>query len=116
MASDPSFVEYVVGQARGAGRIESRKMFGEYAVYCDGKVVLLVCDNRCFLKATDATADRVRDCPHEPPYPGAKAQPVIDELLEDATLIAELVRSTCDALPAPKPKSAKKRPVKRLKD
>lgn len=104
MASDASFVAFVVEQARTAGRVESRKMFGEYAVYCDGKVVMLVCDNRCFLKPTTATADRVRTCPHEPAYAGAKPQPVIDELLDDATLIAELVRDTAAALPAPKPK------------
>jgi TfoX/Sxy family transcriptional regulator of competence genes len=104
MASDASFVAYVAGQVAGAGQVTTRRMFGEYAVYCDGKVVLLVCDNRCFLKPTAATADRVRDCPVEPPYPGAKPQPVIDELLDDAALVASLVRDTADALPAPKPK------------
>jgi TfoX/Sxy family transcriptional regulator of competence genes len=109
MASDASFVAFVVEQARNAGRVESRKMFGEYAVYCDGKVVMLVCDNRCFLKPTAATADRVRECPHEPPYPGAKPQPVLDELLDDAAVIAELVRDTAAALPAPRPKAPKKR-------
>ncbi len=110
MASDASFVEYVLGQAKGAGPLDARKMFGEYAVYCDGKVVMLVADNRCFLKPTPATADRVRDCPHEPPYPGAKPQPVLDELLDDADVIAELVRLTADALPAPKPRAPKKSP------
>lgn len=104
MASDASFAQYVAGQAQGAGRVTTRRMFGEYAVYCDGKVVLLVCDNRCFLKPTAATADRVRGCPMDPPYPGAKPQPVIDELLDDAALVASLVRETADALPAPKPK------------
>jgi TfoX/Sxy family transcriptional regulator of competence genes len=108
MASDVAFVEFVVGQASGAGLVEARKMFGEYAVYCNGKVVLLVCDNRCFLKPTPATADQVRGCPQEPPYPGAKPQPIIDELLDDAALIAELVRVTSDALPAPKRRSSRK--------
>jgi len=108
MASDASFVEFVVGQARTAGRVEARKMFGEYAVYCDGKLVMLVCDNRCFLKPTAATTDRVQGCPHDPPYPGAKPQPVLDELLDDADLIAALVRDTAAALPAPKPKASKR--------
>lgn len=51
MASDASFVEFVVGQARAAGRVESRKMLGEHAVYCDGKVVMLVCDTAAALPA-----------------------------------------------------------------
>ncbi len=108
MASDASFVAFVVEQARNAGRVESRKMFGEYAIYCDGKVVMLVCDNRCFLKPTATTADRVRGCPHDAPYPEAKPQPVLDELLDDATLIADLVRDTAAALPAPRPKAPRK--------
>ncbi|MCK7502621.1 MAG: TfoX/Sxy family protein [Comamonadaceae bacterium] len=29
-------------------------MFGEYAIYLDGKVVALVCDNQFFVKPTDA--------------------------------------------------------------
>ena len=54
MASDIGFVEYVCEQIRGAGHVSHRRMFGEFAVYCDGKVVALVCDNQFFLKPTDA--------------------------------------------------------------
>ena len=39
MASDKSFVDFIVDQIGNAGVITSRMMFGEYAVYCDGKVV-----------------------------------------------------------------------------
>lgn len=45
MASDLDFVEFVVDQMENAGVITYRKMFGEYALYCEGKVVALVCDN-----------------------------------------------------------------------
>jgi len=51
----------------------------------------------------------VRGCPHDSPYPGAKPQPVLDELLDDAALMADLVRETAAALPAPRPKATKKR-------
>ena len=46
MASDKSFVDFVVDQIENAGQITYKKMFGEYAVYCNGKVVALVCDNQ----------------------------------------------------------------------
>ena len=52
MASDLSFVEYAAGQMHAAGAITFRKMFGEFALYCDGKVVALVCDNQLFVKST----------------------------------------------------------------
>lgn len=38
MASDLDFVEYVVDQIENAGVVSYRKMFGEFAVYCNGKV------------------------------------------------------------------------------
>mgnify|MGYP005609792673 CR=1 FL=1 len=62
--------------------LTSRKMFGEYALYLDGKVVALVCDNQFFLKPTDAgkaLLDRVKEAP---PYPGAKPYYLVDAQLE----------------------------------
>jgi len=43
MSSSQDFVEYVVGQMGNAGTVTYRKMFGEYAVYLDKKVVGLIC-------------------------------------------------------------------------
>ena len=53
MASDKSFVEFSADQMETAGTISYKKMFGEYAIYCDGKVVALVCDNQLFVKPTE---------------------------------------------------------------
>lgn len=36
MATDKDFIEFVVDQMSGASGITSRKMFGEYAIYCLG--------------------------------------------------------------------------------
>ncbi|MCX8508766.1 MAG: TfoX/Sxy family protein, partial [Rhodobacteraceae bacterium] len=47
---DAAFADHVLEQIQGAGVVAIRKMFGEYGVYCDGKVVALVCDNQVFLK------------------------------------------------------------------
>ena len=54
MATKADFIEYVREQLVGAGAMSYRKMFGEYAVYLDGKVVALVCDNQLFVKPTTA--------------------------------------------------------------
>lgn len=106
MASDIGFVEYVCEQIRGAGRVSHRRMFGEFAVYCDGKVVALVCDNQFFLKPTaagKALLDRVKEAP---PYPGAKPYYLIDSQLDDAEAVAAIVRATAEALPMPKARTA----------
>ena len=60
MASNPDFVEYIRGQLSGAGEITCKKMFGDYGVYCDGKIIGLICDNQFFLKKTDAGLDIIQ--------------------------------------------------------
>jgi TfoX/Sxy family transcriptional regulator of competence genes len=52
MATDKSFVEFIADQIEHVGQITFKQMFGEYALYCEGKVVALVCDNQLFIKST----------------------------------------------------------------
>jgi TfoX/Sxy family transcriptional regulator of competence genes len=72
MASDLNFVEYVRDQINGAGQISFKKMFGEYAIYCDEKVVALVCDNQLFIKPTAVGRSIIGSVIEAPPYPSAK--------------------------------------------
>lgn len=108
MASDLSFVEYVRDQMHGAGAVTFRKMFGEYAMYVDEKIVALVCDNQLFVKPTASGRTLLGTVTEASPYPGAKPQLLITEQLEDQALIVELIRATAAELPMPKPKPAKK--------
>jgi TfoX/Sxy family transcriptional regulator of competence genes len=104
MASDAEFVRHVCDQVRGAGHVTLRRMFGEYAIYVNGRVVALVCDDSVFLKATEAGRALLEDPAEGAPYPGAKAHLVLDEHLDDAELLSALFRETAAALPAPKPR------------
>ena len=104
MASDLDFVEYVVDQIENAGAIEFKKMFGEYAIYCEGKIVILVCDNRVFVKPTSSGRAFIGDVVESPPYPGAKPSFLIEDRIEDREWLSELVRLTEKELPVPKPK------------
>ncbi|MCJ7558591.1 MAG: TfoX/Sxy family protein [Gammaproteobacteria bacterium] len=108
MASDQDFVAFVVEQIHDAGVITYRKMFGEYALYCEGKVVALVCDNQLFIKPTQAGRLFIGEVVEAFAYPGAKPSFLIDEELEDREWISELVRITERELPLPKPKSKRK--------
>ena len=109
MASDLDFVEFVVDQIENAGVIAYRKMFGEYALYCDGKVVALVCDDKLFLKPTKAGKTFINDVIEAPPYPGAKLYFLIEDKIEDREWISSLIRLTAKELPEPKQKSLKKK-------
>lgn len=113
MASDLDFIEYACDQLGGAGRITYRKMFGEAAVYCEGKVVALICDNQLYVKPTTAGRALIGQPVEAPPYPGAKLHFLIDEGLDDREFLAGLIRSTWAELPEPKPKKPKAAKAKR---
>jgi TfoX/Sxy family transcriptional regulator of competence genes len=109
LASDLDFVEFVLDQIENAGVIEYRKMFGEYAIYCEGKIVILICDNQVFVKPTNAGRLFIGDVVEAPPYPGAKSSFLIEENIEDKEWLSELVRLTEKELPQPKPKKKRKK-------
>jgi len=108
VASDHEFVNYVCEQMAAAGAISARKMFGEYAIYCDDKFVALVCDNQLFVKPTAAGKALLGDPTEARPFPEAKPYFLIDDGIDDPETLAQLVRLTARELPLPTPKLAKK--------
>jgi len=105
MATKADFIEYVREQLAGAGAVSYRRMFGEYAVYLDDKVVALVCDNQLFVKPTAGGRAFLGSVNEAPPYPGASMYFLVDDALESPQEMAQLVRITARELPAPKAKA-----------
>ena len=108
MATDIDFIEYVHEQAGFGARLTHKRMFGDYGLYLDGKVVAFACDNSLFLKPTEAGRAVLPSVTPGKPYPEAKDHYVLDEFLDDTELLQRVIATTADALPAPKPKPAKK--------
>lgn len=116
MASKQSNVDFILEQLADAGDVSARKMFGEFAIYCRGKIVALFCDDQLFVKPTDAGRafisqdGKVKD---GAPYPGAKPWFLIGgDRCEDGEWLSELVRISERELPPPKPKSPRESPGK----
>jgi DNA transformation protein len=108
MATGQSTIEYLVEQIQHIGHISYRKMFGEYALYFNGKVVAFVCDDQLFLKPTTAGKSMIENLEEAPPYPGAKLYYLISEdLWENREWLGELIIKTASELPLPKLKSKK---------
>ena len=97
MSSNIDIVEYIADQCSGAGVITVRKMFGDYGIYCDGKIFGLICDNRFYVKPTDAGRALLRTVDLQPPYEGAKDYFYIADV-DDRDYLSELVKTTCMAL------------------
>ena len=83
-------------------------MFGEYALYAEGKVVALVCDDQLYVKIVPASAELEKICEKDSPYPGAKPHYVIEEdRLSEMEDLPEILFDIAKSLPAKK-KNAKR--------
>jgi TfoX/Sxy family transcriptional regulator of competence genes len=105
MATRQDLTDYLTEQMGSAANVRSRKMFGEYAIYCDEKVIALVCDDQLYLKVTAAGLRLLPEAEHGPAYPGAKPSIIVpEELYDNHEFMSRLARETAAELPLPKPK------------
>lgn len=110
MPTNKETIDYFLEQTASAGSMRARSMFGEYALYCDNKVVGLVCDDQLYIKMTPIADDYLDESYNGFPYPGAKPwKQVPEEKWEDKLWLGEFVRETAKqvAVPIKKPKKKK---------
>ena len=112
MATDKQFVDFVLDQIENTGEITAKKMFGEYGLFSNRKIFALICDNKLFIKPTDAGRIFIEDPVEAPPYPGAKPSFLIEDKIEDREWLSNLVKITVKELPQPKPRKKKIKKVK----
>ena len=110
MSTRQSTVDFILDQIADAGTVNAKKMFGEYAIYCNEKVIALVCDDQLFLKPTQAGKEFIKNYSEGLPYPGAKPYLLIPaDLWDESEWLTTLVRITELELPLPKKKSVTRR-------
>ena len=102
MATDPGFLDYVLDQLAMGRELVHKRLFGEYGLWLDERIVALVCDDQLLLKPTAPGRALLGGAPPEvPPYPGAKGWLLVEDL-DDGEQLRRLLRETAAALPAPK--------------
>jgi len=99
MSSSKEYLDYILGQLSGMGEIAYRPMMGEYVLYCGGKVIGGVYDDRFLIKATKSAVAILGE-PDEIPYDGAKPMLMPDP--DDRERLQSLIAAVLDELPAPK--------------
>ncbi len=103
MACNSELVQYIAEQCSGAGEISTRKMFGEYGIYCDGKIFGLICDNQLFIKITEAGKAMFPNLETASPYDGAKPHFIFSDI-DNRDALSQFIQITCEELPVPKSK------------
>ena len=101
MASSKEYLDYILEQLSDVDGISFRAMMGEYIIYCRGKVVGGIYDDRFLVKPTGSAKAMMPDAEYELPYEGAKEMLLVDNV-ESKAFLKELFDAVYDELPAAK--------------
>lgn len=108
MATTKETAEFILGELGNGARFSVKPMFGEYALYADGKTVGFICDNQLLLKIMPESADLEARCERAQAYPGSKDYYLVpEETITGEHKLAALILRMAGALPLPKPKKKK---------
>ncbi len=106
MATAKETVSFILEKLGNPSRFSTRAMFGEYALYADGKVVGLICDNQLYVKILPESSDLEKVCEKDSAYPGSKPFYLVEE--EQLATIEDLpaiLFKIAESIPAKKKKS-----------
>ena len=101
MASSKEYLNFILEQISYAEDVSYRYMMGEYIIYCRGKSVGGIYDDRFLVKPTPAARRLMPNGQFEKPYDGAKDLLLVDNA-DDKNYLKELLESIADEVPAKK--------------
>ncbi len=103
MSTQKETVEFILEKLRHPERFRTWAMFGEYALYADGTVVALICDDQLYVKIVPASQALEAICEKDAPYPGARPHYVVEEVqLSQLENLSEILFAIAKSLPAKK--------------
>lgn len=104
MSTRPETLGFLLDQLGELPGLRTRRMFGEYCVYVDGKPVGFVCDDQLYVKPTAAGQALLPEPVWGKFYDKARPHLLLTaDRWDDRALLRALLLATADALPAPKP-------------
>lgn len=96
MASSRQFCSFILEQFGGA--VTARAMMGEFILYCRGRVIGGIYDDRLLFKPAAAALQMTENPKMEIPYPGAKPMLLVEEV-DDPEFLRTLLEKSWDSLP-----------------
>ena len=103
MASSREYLAFILEQLSLLENVSWKAMMGEYILYCRGRIVGGIYDDRFLVKPVPSARRLMPDAPAEIPYEGAKEMLLVENV-EDRAFLRELVDAVADEVPAPKKK------------
>ncbi len=99
MASSKAYLDFIMEQLSGLSGITYRAMMGEYIIYCRGKIVGGIYDNRFLAKPTPSARSLMPDTSEESPYEGAKKMLLVNNV-DDRDFLKKLLTAVYEDLSA----------------
>ncbi len=111
MPTNKETIEFILERLGNNNRFSTRAMFGEYALYADGKVVGLICKDQLYVKIFPASATLELICEKDEPYPGAKPYYLVqEEQLSTIENLPKILFDVASSIPTKKkPKKTEKK-------
>lgn len=86
-------------------RFSVKAMFGEYALYADGRPVAFICDDRLLVKILPESAALEEGCERAPLFPGSKDHYLVpEEMITGDRDLPKLLLRMAEVVPLPKPR------------
>lgn len=101
MPSSKAYLEYILEQLSETDGITFRPMMGEYVLYCKGKLIGGIYDDRLLLKPTKGAVSMTPDAALVLPYDGGREMLQVENL-EDREFLRALTEAVYRDLPEPK--------------
>ena len=95
MASSVEYRDFILNQLSLLNNITTKKMMGEYLLYCDGLLFGGIYDNRLLVKKTKTNEKFKME--EQLPYKGAKPMYFVEDMDNKKTL-KKIVIETCKCL------------------
>ena len=103
MASSKAYLEFVLEQLSDTDGITYRSMMGEFIIYCRGKVIGGIYDDRLLVKSAEAAKRLMPDAIYEIPYEGGNKMLLVEDI-DNKEFLKEMIEAIADELPEPKKK------------
>ena len=103
MASSREYLEFVLEQLSDVDNISYRTMMGEFIIYCQGKVVGGIYDDRFLVKPTTIAKKLMPNAPYELPYEGGSKMLLVEDI-DNKVFLRKLMDCIVEELPLPKKK------------
>ena len=107
MATSREYAFFVENLFRGVDGFSMKRMFGEYGIYLQGRVLGFLCDEQILLQDTPTARKLLPDAEKKELFPGSKLFIIFSDE-GNHHLLQSVAQAMWEELPVPKPRKGRK--------